>query len=97
MYARVMSTNLKKATIDEAGREWRSHIEPYKKSGMKKAYMLVDRATGKYLSITIWESEDAQKKNAGSPEQKAGREAMTAKYFEGPPQPSAYEVLEVIE
>ena len=97
MYARVMSTNLKKVTIDEAGKEWRTHIEPFKKSGMKKAYMFVDRETGKYLSITIWESEDVQKKNAGSPEQKAGREAMTVKYFEAPPSPMGYEVLEVIE
>ncbi len=97
MYARVMSTDLKKATIDEAGKEWRRHIEPYKKTGMKKAYMLVDRETGKYLSITIWESEAAQKKNAVSPEQTAGRQAMTAKYFEAPPTPAGYEVLEVIE
>ena len=97
MYARVMSTTLKKATIDEAAAEWRTHIEPFKKTGLEKAYMLVDRATGKYLSITIWESEAAQKKNAGSPEQAAGRQAMTAKYFESPPTPSGFEVLEIVE
>jgi heme-degrading monooxygenase HmoA len=97
MFARVMSTNLKKETIDEAVSEWRTHIEPFKATGLEKAYMFVDRATGKYLSITIWESEAAQKRNAVSSGQTAGREAMTRKYFESPPTPSTFEVVSIIE
>jgi heme-degrading monooxygenase HmoA len=97
MFARVMSTTLKKATIDEAAAEWRTHIAPFKATGLDKAYMLVDRATGKYLSITIWESEAAQKSNAVSSGQTAGRQAMTEKYFEAPPTPSTFEVVSVVE
>jgi hypothetical protein len=67
MFARVMSTNLKKETIDEAIGEWRTHIEPFKATGLEKAYMFVDRATGKYLSITIWESEAMTVKYFESP------------------------------
>jgi hypothetical protein len=97
MFARVMSTTLKKNLIDEAAAEWRIHIAPFKANGMERAYMLVDRATGKYLSITIWESQDAQKTNAVSPGQTAGRSAMTEKYFEAPPTPSGYEIIAIVE
>jgi heme-degrading monooxygenase HmoA len=97
MFARVMSTNLKKNLIDEAVVEWRTHIAPFKASGLERAYMLVDRSTGKYLSITIWESEEAQKTNAVSPGQTAGRSAMTEKYFEAPPTPGGYEIVAVVE
>jgi hypothetical protein len=96
MFARVMSTNLKKNLIDEAAAEWQTHIAPFKASGMELAYMLVDRATGKYLSITIWESEAVQKANAVSPGQTAGRSAMTEKYFEAPPTPGGYEIVAVV-
>jgi heme-degrading monooxygenase HmoA len=97
MYARVMSTNLKKDLIDEAAAEWKTHIAPFKAGGMERAYMLVDRATGKYLSITIWESETVQKANATSPGQVAGRSAMTEKYFEAAPTPGGYEIVAVID
>src|SRR5260221_568094 len=65
MFARVMSTNLKKETIDEAVSEWRTHIEPFKPTGLEKAYMFVDRAPGKYLWITLGESEAAQEPAMG--------------------------------
>lgn len=97
MFARVMSTNLKTGLIDEAAAEWLTHIEPFKQDGLERAYMLADRATGKYLSITIWESEDAQKKNATSAGQVAGRSAMTEKYFVSPPTPAGYEIVAVVK
>jgi heme-degrading monooxygenase HmoA len=97
MHARVMSTDLHKATIEEAIAEWRTHIEPFKASGLAKAFMLVDRATGKYLSITMWESAEAQAKNSTSAGQTTGRQAMTDKYFVSPPTPSTFEVVQVIE
>jgi len=97
MFARVMSTDLKKNMIQEAAAEWRKHIEPFKRAGLHKAYMLVDRTTGKYLSITIWESEDAQRRNATSPGQRAGRNAMTEKYFVAAPKSSTYEVVAMVD
>jgi heme-degrading monooxygenase HmoA len=97
MFARVMSTDLKKETIDEAAAEWRTHIAPFKQTGMRQALMLVDRATGKYLSITVWESEEARRQNATSPGQTAGRNTMTEKYFVQAPAPATYEVVAVVE
>lgn len=97
MFARVMSTDLKKETMEEAIVEWAEHIRPYKDTGLERAYMLVDRATGRYLSITLWESEEAQRRNASSAKQASGRDTMTRKYFTEPPEPSTFEVVSVIE
>jgi heme-degrading monooxygenase HmoA len=97
MFARIMSAELTKDLIDEATAEWRAHITRFKQSGLERAYMLVDRATGKYLSVTIWESEAAQRANATSPGQIAGRRAMTEKYFSGPPQAAGYEFIALVE
>lgn len=96
MHARVMAATLKKEKIDEAAAEWRTHIVPFKANGLQRAYMLVDRATGSYLSITLWESEEAQKQNATSAGQAAGRQAMTAKYFDSTATPSTFEVVTTV-
>jgi len=37
---------------------WKSH-DFEGSDGLSKAYVLVDRASGKALTITLWESEDA--------------------------------------
>ena len=92
-FARVMRTNLKKATIDEAAAEWHRHIAPFKKTGLERAYMLVDRSTGAYLSVTIWENKEAQTRNVISPGQVAGRTSMTEKYFEAAPTPGTFEIV----
>ncbi len=63
----------------------------------KQAFMLADRASGGYLSITIWESEEAQKRNATSSGQTAGRQAMTDKYFGSPLKPPTFEVVGIVE
>lgn len=97
MYARVMSTDLKKDSMDEAITEWTQHIRPFKDTGLQRAYMLVDRETGRYLSITLWESEEAQRRNVASAGQAQGREAMTRKYFTHPPTPSTFEVVSIVE
>ena len=63
----------------------------------QEAFMLADRSTGRYLSITIWESEEAQLRNASSSGQVKGRQAMTEKFFEQPPTPSTFEVVAVVK
>jgi heme-degrading monooxygenase HmoA len=92
-----MSAELTKNLVDEAAAEWRMHIAPFKQSGLERAYMLVDRATGKYLSVTIWENEATQRANATSPGQIAGRKAMTEKYFKAPPEAAGYEIVAVVD
>lgn len=91
MTARVMTVTLKPHTMDEAMAEWPAHIAKFKSQGLVAGYFLVDRGTGQSLSITLWESEDAQQANAGSPDQATGRAAMM-KYFTAAPAPSVYTV-----
>jgi heme-degrading monooxygenase HmoA len=59
--------------------------------------MVVNRETGDYLSITIWESRQAQETNAVSNEQASSRDTMTKKYFDGAPIPATYELLSIVE
>ena len=96
-YCRVMKTKIKPGLVDEAAIEWRRHIEPFKKCGLERAFMVVNRETGDYLSITIWESRQAQETNAVSNEQASSRDTMTKKYFDGAPMPATYELLSIVE
>lgn len=96
-FYRVMKTKIRPGLIDEATQEWRTHIEPFKESGLEKALMLVNRDTGDYLSITIWKSRQAQEENAVSQKQVSSRDTMTKKYFDGPPVPATYELLCVVK
>jgi hypothetical protein len=92
-----MQTKIKSGLVDAAAAEWRTHIEPFKKTGLEKAFMVVNRETGEYLSITIWESRQAQEDNAVSNEQVSSRDAMTKKYFVSPPTPATYELVSMVE
>lgn len=96
-FCRVMKTKIRSGLIDEAAKEWKMHIEPFKNTGLEKALMIVNRETGDYLSITIWESRQAQEKNAVSQQQVSSRDTMTKKYFDGAPSPATYELLCVVE
>jgi heme-degrading monooxygenase HmoA len=96
-FVRVMSTKMKKETIDAGAAEWHAHIAPFKEIGLEKAYMLVNRENGDYLSITFWETEEAQVRNAASPGQISSRDTMTKKYFEATPTPATYEIVGIVE
>ncbi len=76
--------------------EWPQHIGAFKGKGLVAGYLFFDRAANQFLSITIWESEEAQKRNATSPEQIHGR-AEFMKHLTGAPVPSTYEVAAVVE
>jgi hypothetical protein len=93
--ARVMTVTLKPGTADQAAAEWPEHIAKFKGQGLVAGYLLVDRGTGHALSITIWDSAEAQQANAGSAEQAAGRAAMM-KYFTAAPSPAVYTVAAAV-
>ena len=95
MYARVMTSTPKQGAAETAIAEWPQHIRPFKDKGLISGYLFYDRAANTFLSITIWESEEAQRKNATSPEQIHGR-AEFMKHLTGAPTPSTYEVAAVV-
>ena len=73
MYARVMTSSPKPDSAESAIAEWPQHIRAFKGKGLVAGYLFFDRSANRFLSITIWESEEAQKRNATSPEQIHGR------------------------
>jgi heme-degrading monooxygenase HmoA len=96
MYARVMTSTSKSGSAEAAIAEWPQHIGAFKGKGLVAGYLLFDRSANQFLSITIWESEEAQKRNATSPEQIHGR-AQFMKHLNGAPVPSTYDVAAVVE
>lgn len=92
MFARVMTSTAKAGSMDAAIAEWPHHIGAFKEKGLIAGYLFADRANNKLLSITIWESEEAQKRNSNSPEQIKGRTEF-AKHLTGMPVPGVYDVV----
>jgi hypothetical protein len=60
MYARVTTTQFSPYRLDEAIDIAREHTVPAAKqqTGFKGYLMLVDRSTGKGITITLWEEEN---------------------------------------
>ena len=96
MYARVMTSNPKSGSAEIAIAEWPQHISAFKGKGLVAGYLFFDRSHNQFLSITIWESEEAQSRNATSPEQVQGR-AQFMQHLTGAPVPSTFEVAAVVE
>jgi hypothetical protein len=96
MYARIMTSVPRPESVELAIAEWPQHIRAFKGKGLITGYLFVDRAANQFLSITIWESKEAQVRNATSPEQSRGR-AEFMKHLTGAPVPSTYEVAAVID
>lgn len=95
MFARVMTSNPKEGAIDAAIAEWPSHIEAFKGKGLIAGYLFLDRAANQFLSITVWESEEAQKINSTSAEQVHGR-AEFSKHLLATPVPGTFEVVATV-
>ena len=59
MYARVTTTQFSPYRLDEAIQIAREHTVPaaQQQDGFKGYLMLVDRSTGKGITITLWEEE----------------------------------------
>jgi heme-degrading monooxygenase HmoA len=92
MFVRIMKSTAKPDSMNTAIEEWPHHIRPFKGKGLIAGYLFADRKKNEFLSVTIWESEEAQIRNSTSPEQVKGR-AEFAKHLTGMPAASVYEVV----
>ena len=95
MFARVMTSTVKPEAVEAAVAEWPSHIQLFKGKGLIAGYLFLDREALRFLSITVWESEEAQRRNSISPEQVHGR-AKFSKHLTGSPVPSTYDVVATV-
>ncbi len=95
MFARVMTSTVKLESTDAAVAGWPTHISAFKGKGLIAGYLFLDRNANQFLSITVWESEEAQRRNASSSEQIHGRSEFT-KHLTGSPVPSTYDVVATV-
>jgi len=92
MYARLTTTQTAVDKTDQAVEIWRDKVGPALKQqkGFKGAYLIGDHATGKGISITLWESEaDVKATDAALPQLIALFEGM----FTGQPTIETFEVM----
>ena len=93
MYARVVSGQYQSAKMDEGVEMFRNSLAPAarQQQGFKGILGLVDRASGKGISITLWETEAALKASEASGYYQQ-QLAKFAPLFSGPPEREVYEV-----
>ena len=98
MYARVRVTNGVPEKVEEGIRQFRDAVVPSYQNvkGFKGGYMLVDRAKGKLIGVTLWATEadlhateatSQRLRTAGS--QAAGGDVHSVEVYEVVVQPQA--------
>ena len=91
-FARIVTGQLKSATLDEGVRTFNEKVTPNlrKQPGFKSSELLVNRKTGKMASVSHFATEaDAQ---AGGQVGLKERVAMIEPYLDGPTHLEIYEV-----
>jgi heme-degrading monooxygenase HmoA len=90
MFARVSEVTAPSDRMDDGIAQYRSTVLPaiVAMAGFQRAYLLVDRANGKSLSITVWDSEAAMQASEDAASQLRGQVAdsiaatATASHYE---------------
>jgi heme-degrading monooxygenase HmoA len=59
MWARVSTYQLPSDDVEAAIERFNEALGQLEEPGLERAELLVDRSSGKALTITVWESEDA--------------------------------------
>ena len=90
MHAQVVRFQGSPGRMENPGQGFRERVLPMlqQQAGFKRAHVLLDRAGGTVLGITLWESEDAGRK---------GTEAMSSMRNESAQQMGATVSLESYE
>jgi heme-degrading monooxygenase HmoA len=93
MFARVSSIEGKPDQLDAAVAEYREKIVPWAgtMAGFVGAYLLIDRKSGKNLSITLWDTE----KNLQASVEAANKVRASAARTVGASKPPVVEIYEV--
>ncbi len=94
MVARVTTVQVKPENIDDTTKLYGESVVPAAKSqkGYQGAYMLVDRNTGKGVSISLWDSEEDARANeqSGYYQEQVGK---FKDFLTAPPVQEGYEVV----
>jgi heme-degrading monooxygenase HmoA len=96
MIARVLTVTMKKEMLDTAIAEWPAATAQFKGQGLIRGDMLLlDRASCKVMSVTIWESEEKIAKLLASP-QLAGTMGRFRTFFADEPVITQYQVAATV-
>ena len=93
MYARTLSVLVRAGRIDELATIYRDSIAPAAKQqqGCKGVFLLVDRSTGKFVSLALWDTEADMLAGEASGYLRE-QVAKGAPTFAGPPTTERFEV-----
>jgi heme-degrading monooxygenase HmoA len=93
MFSRVSIIQGKPEETEAAIRYYREQVSPAvkKMAGFKGAYFLVDRKAGKFLGITLWDTEKNMRDSSAASAQLRAQAARTIT-FSLPPIVETYEV-----
>ena len=93
MHAEVTHSQIRPEKADEAVEIYRKSVLPLakKQRGFRGIYLLVDRSTGKFMAIHLWDSERAMKE-AETEEFVAKQAASFKDIAVSPPAREPYEV-----
>ena len=82
MFARVSTFAGSPDQLDESIREGREQIVPAVRQirGCKGLLYLVDRTTGKAMSVTLWETEEAMRMSEQAADQIRGESVQVERY-----------------
>ena len=82
MFARVSTFAGSPDQVDESIREGREQIVPAVRQipGCKGLLYLVDRTTGKAMSVTLWETEEAMRMSEQAADQIRGESVQVERY-----------------
>ena len=94
MHARIVTSHLLPGRTEEAVDLWRDKVAPayMGTKGFRGAFLLGDRASGKAVSITLWDSQAvmASTEKSGQFQHAVG---LFAQMFVAPPESSRLEVM----
>jgi len=92
MFARVVTAQVAPAKLDEAIKLWKESVMPAVKSqkGFSSGRFLVNRSTGKIMTIGLWNTESDMRATAGGFVQE--QIAKFGSMFSGPPVVEEFEV-----
>ena len=95
MYARVVTGQYHPGKLDEGEQMYRQSILPEARQqpGFKGAIGLIDRSSGKAISITFWENEASAQASGASSSYGQAQLAKIASLFDGALAIETYEVV----
>jgi heme-degrading monooxygenase HmoA len=93
MFARVSTIQGKPQQVEDGIRQYREQVMPAvkKMAGFKGAYFLVDRKSGKEVSITLWDTEKDMQASTKAADQLRAQASQTVAAAK-PPTVDIYEV-----